>query len=505
MFKRAVKKLLSLPLNLEDKIYKSSSDLNFARIIDERLKKLPVSNGSRYYDRLNKRLGIICDSFLYEGFKNCCELVYITPQNYEAELRKIDVLLITTTWHGLNHEWDGSYNKQSAAFDSLQKIKHLASKLDIPIAFYSKEDPPNFHIFNAIAKDVDVIFTSAVECIEKYTSLYPLIPCYHLPFAVNPLLHNPIGMFEPKFSQKALFAGSWMTKYPIRTEEQKNIFDWLIQSNWDLTIVDRNYNRHNRNYYYPNKYRKHIIPNYSYTDIAKLYKLFPLIINVNSVSDSETMFAGRAYDASATGGMIISNKSIGMQHLFPHIGVIASKEDLERVLSISQPEIDDIRLKAVRETFRLPTVYDVVRTVFEKTQSKSMKNSQRSVLVVANKITASIEHDFNNQSYPSKQLVCDDLTKIDMAEFDMVAFWNCDEKYYSHYLEDMINGFRFTNCDYVTIADKSVGHIFTEAVERKEKTVFWANSYTVSELLSMPNNGFELSNGYCLHSHGIEL
>ena len=504
MFKRAAKKLLSFPFNIENKIYRFSSDMEFANNIEEQLKMVPISNGSRYYDRINKRLGIICDSFLYQGFRNCCELVYITPQNYEDQLRNVDVLLITSTWHGLNHEWDASYQKHSTTFEAINHIKNLASKLDIPIAFYSKEDPPNFEIFNSIPEGTNVIFTSAVECVEKYNELYPHIPCYHLPFAVNPLLHNPIGMFDHQFSKKALFAGSWMTKYPIRTQEQKNIFDWLLQSNWELIIVDRNYNRHNRNYYYPTKYRKYIVPNYNYSDIAKMYKLFPLIINVNSVSDSETMFAGRAYDASASGGMIISNNSIGMKRLFPYIRIIGSYEDLEHVLSLSQPEIDAIRLKGVRETYRLPTVYDVVRIIFEKAQNESMKASQRSVLVVANKITASIEYDFNNQSYTSKQLVCKNLDTFDMAKFDMVAFWDCDDKYYSRYLEDMINGFRFTNCDFVTKPFEGNGHVFTESMVKKTRSVFWLKQYTISELLNLPNYDLELSNGYLINSYDIE-
>ena len=504
MFKKVGRKLLSFPLNLENRIYKSSADLEFAAELNKVLRKVPVSNGSRYYSKINKRLGIICDSFLYEGFMNCCDLVYLTPQNYESELPNIDVLLITSTWHGLNNEWERSYRINSPSFEALHSIKSLAAKLDIPIAFYSKEDPPNFEVFKNVASESNVIFTSAIECVERYNELYPDIPCHHLPFAVNPILHNPIGMFDHHFSNKALFAGTWMTKYPVRTQEQKNIFDWLLQSNWELTIVDRNYNRHNRNYYYPKKYRKYIVPNHNYTDIAKMYKLFPLIINVNSVSDSETMFAGRAYDASASGGMIISNNSIGMKRLFPYIRIIGSYEDLEHVLNLNQPEIDAIRLKGVRETYRLPTVYDVVKTIIEKTQNGSMKASKRSVLVIANKITPSIENDFNNQSYPYKQLICEKQKTADMAKFDVVAFWDCDDKYYSHYLEDMINGFRFTNCDFVTKPFEGNGHVFTESMVKKTRSIFWLKQYTISELLNLPNHDLELSNGYLLNSYDIE-
>ena len=504
MLKRAAKKLLSFPLSFENIIYRFSSDSKFADIIEEQLKTVPVSNGSRYYDRINKRLGIICDSFIYQRFRNCCELVYITPQNYEEKLPNLDLLLITSTWHGLNHEWDASYKNKSYSFETLQRIKSLALKLDIPIAFYSKEDPPNFDVFKEIAEGVNVIFTSAIECKEKYKELYPNIPCYYLPFAVNPLLHNPIGMFGHKFSQKALFAGSWMTKYPVRTKEQKNIFDWVLKSNWELTIADRNYSRHNRNYYYPKEYRKNIVPNYSYADVAKLYKMFPLIINVNSVLDSETMFAGRVYDASASGGMIISNNSIGMKRLFPYVSIIDSYEDLERIINLSQCEIDTIRLKAVRETYRLPTVYDVVRTIFEKVQIESVKMVPRSVVVITNKITDSIIFDFNNQSYISKQLVCENCDKIDLSDYDMIAFWDSEVKYHSHYLEDMINGFRFTNCDYVTKYEKSKGHVYTELVEKKSRTIFWINRFTASELLNLPNFEFKLNNGYILNSNDNE-
>ena len=120
--------------------------------------------------------------------------------------------------------------------------------------------------------------------------------------------------------------------------------------------------------------------------------------------------------------MIISNDSIGMKRLFPHVSVINSYGDLENVLNKSQREINNIRLENIRETYHLPTVYDVVRTIFDKSQNGFMEAPQRSVLVVANKITPSIEHDFNNQSYSSKQLVCKKLDTFDMANFDMVDY-----------------------------------------------------------------------------------
>lgn len=495
MVKKIVRKCLSIPLKIENRIYRQSVNTKFYEDIKDRMDSIPSSNGCRFYKKINRKIGIICDPFLYESYKNCCDLVYITPDNYLEVISDIDILLITSVWHGLNHEWDNIYHIGSKNHSCLKEIKKLVNKKGIPIAFYSKEDPPNFDIFKNLAEGVTVIFTSAVECIERYEEVFPCIPCYYLPFAINPFIHNPIGMFCEKYTNYAFFAGSWMNKYPIRTKEQTDIFDWFLKSNWKLAIADRNYSRENRNYYYPHKYRKYILPDFAYSDIAKLYKLFPMIINLNSVYNSRTMFAARVYDASASGSMIISNHSVGMEELFPDVNVIDSLEDLFKTLQYKQSDIDRIRLNAVRRAYSLPTVYDVISTIVSKTIADNEKKDKPSVLVIANKTNKTIS-DFEGQSFANKRIVFEDDVDVDVADYEMVAFWDDKYRYDTNYLEDMINAFKYTNSDYITKRLDGERHVYADNIIDKSLSVFWTASYSVSDIVSFPAKRIELKNGY---------
>ena len=45
-------------------------------LLNELSEKVPVSNGSRYYKKYDIDVGIICDEFLFNLYKDCCNLFY---------------------------------------------------------------------------------------------------------------------------------------------------------------------------------------------------------------------------------------------------------------------------------------------------------------------------------------------------------------------------------------------------------------------------------------------
>ena len=94
----------------------------------EQIQTLPRSNGSRYYQSLSIRLGIVPDSFLYENYFPTCQLRYLTPDNWEALLGDLDCLLVTSVWHGLSGEWTGASVPDSPACGrlcALMEATHL--------------------------------------------------------------------------------------------------------------------------------------------------------------------------------------------------------------------------------------------------------------------------------------------------------------------------------------------------------------------------------------------
>ena len=97
------------------------------------------------------------------------------------------------------------------------------------------------------------------------------------------------------------------------------------------------------------------------------------------------------------------------------------------------------------------------------------------------------------------------LRKTLPNDIDIIAFWNDDFHYGEHYLEDMINGFKYTSCSYITknsfyskdsLINGTEHNYVTEYVS-KYATVFWKNDYSIEELITLPEKS-KLKNGYSI-------
>src|SRR5699024_5763663 len=64
------------------------------------------SNGSRYFGKLDLNIGIICDEFLYESFKDVANFEYISRE--KKEIKDYDFVLFATSWRGVDNSWEGS-------------------------------------------------------------------------------------------------------------------------------------------------------------------------------------------------------------------------------------------------------------------------------------------------------------------------------------------------------------------------------------------------------------
>ena len=141
------------------RVYQSVSALfgnhSLARRLAQESEKIPKSNGVRYYSLLPYKIGIIADLFLYCDYQDTCDLRYIGPNSTEEELYDLDLLLITSVWHGLYGEWTGAWKDGAKSNLRIHEIAQLCRRKGIPVAFYSKEDPPNFGYFKNLAKDAD--------------------------------------------------------------------------------------------------------------------------------------------------------------------------------------------------------------------------------------------------------------------------------------------------------------------------------------------------------------
>lgn len=468
----------------------------------EQVRALPRSNGSGFYAPLPFRVGMVADRFLFENYSCTCQLVYLTPDNWLEQLPGLDCVIVTSVWHGLGGEWTGASLPGSAVSARLCALMEETRRRGCPILFYSKEDPPNFHCFLGYAALADQIYTSAQECVEDYRARCPGIPVDTMHFAISPLLHNPIGMKPLEHGARmAFFAGSWMKKYPTRAAQQKKLFDWVRKAGLHLEIADRNYSRYSLRYRYPLRYLPSVLPDFTYEDVSALYKCYDWVLNLNSVGNSEDMFSLRVYDALACGSLVLSNGSVGMERYFPQVYVIDCYERLLEALETPLSTLEGRRFSGLRQVFRVGTVYERMERMMGSVGLKgTCVNNPLVGVIPGEDVTdpAGLRAMFEAQSYPHKVWIPSVGDQTAVEGCGMVVLWGAGRQYGRHYLEDMVNAFKYTSCDYVTVPDPSQpgGHRYTDHITDRYGTLFRREAYR-SLSPGWRGEAAALPNGYC--------
>lgn len=488
-------------------------DYNFLDSIQDKINQIPVSNGGKYYSPYEKPFGLIADQFLFDAYKNVGNCVYITPDNYTANITGLSFIIVASAWHGLNNEWDNMTKPDSEQGKAIFTIIRKAKENSIPVVFYSKEDPPNYEHFVHIAKECDYIFTSAAEMIESYKADCNNQHVYSLCFGINPILHNPIGIRSVEPEKGVIFSGSWMAKYPDRIARLEMMFDGVLSSKIPLKIVDRNFDKNDPRYYFPQKYYEFVSPAIEHETLQKVHKLYEWAININSVTESSTMFANRVYELQAIGNILISNYSKGVAEKFDGVHIVSSSDEVQSVLtSMNDEELYHERIKNIRRVMTGETTFDRFGQIISVIGKDKLSLSRR-VAVVIPKNNKRLIEEFKNQSYNDKVMMTyEELGKRNLDGIDIIAFWNKKFSYGQFYLEDMINGFKYTSCSYITkqvFYDSAhsnlcsgVEHNYVDEYKSKYTSVFWIDDYTMKQLIALPEAS-KLKNGYSIDHYEL--
>lgn len=468
------------------------------------LDSMPQSNGSRYYKKINVKIAIIADEFLFDSFKDIAEFVYITPDDYEQHIDETDFLFVASAWRGLHNEWRLMATEGTETNVVLHEAITAYKDAGKTVVFYSKEDPPNYDHFLPIAKRADVIFTSCVEKIDDYKRDCGIDKVNALSFCINPVFHNPIGMKNAQKRNGVFFAGSWMLKYPERTASLEMMLDAVVATGTEVTIADRNFSQNNLNYFFPRKYFSYLTKEIPHDYLQKVHKLYDWAININSITKSKTMFANRVYELQANGCLMLSNESVGVQEQFDEIMIVESPEDVKAALT--KYDAEDIyrhQINGVRRVMTGETCFDRVKYILN-TLGYEIDEQVRNVLVVAERMTPELKEMFENQSYKNKDIIeASEMTEELYAKYDMVSKWSASSKYGTFYLEDMINGFKYTNSDYITKNKNMVEHDYVEQVADCYATVVWRESMSMQEFADM-KSGDALAGGYNIDHFNYE-
>ncbi|WP_447985810.1 methyltransferase domain-containing protein [Nitrospira sp. Nam74] len=428
----------------------------------------------------NGKLSIACimDEFTFSSFQPEARLHQLTPANWRAELETAnpDLLFIESAWRGKDELWGNKVGHTSA---ELQGIVEWCGAKKIPTVFWCKEDPIHFETFLNTAKLFNHVFTTDIDCIHRYKGALGHDRVYLLPFACQPAMNNPIETYQRK--DAFCFAGAYYVRYPERTRDLGN-FVMELPAFRPLEIYDRNYGKNDANYQFPEEYRPYIVGTLPFDQIDKAYKGYKYAINLNSIKQSQSMFARRVFELLGSNTITISNFSRGLRLLFGDL-VITSDSGHEIVRRLNKVASNEehsrkLRLAALRKVMQEHTYGQRLAYVISKISGKASHQAMPHIAVLAYALTQSelnvIRANYQRQTYANTSLyvVIDDgvlsggshdrrvhLVRAEHADnivvdgldntAELIAGMVADDYYGPNYLHDIALATRYTQADMI--------------------------------------------------------
>lgn len=374
------------------------------------------------------RIACIMDDFTYYSYAPEADLYQLTPAHWQTELTDCqpDFLFIESAWRGKDNLWDKKIGHSSC---ELQDIISWCRNQEIPTVFWNKEDPIHFETFLNTAKLFDHVFTTDLDCIHRYKAALGHNRVYLLPFACQPKLTNPVETYSRK--DAICFAGAYYLRYPDRIKDLENFVEEFLKFK-PLEIYDRNFGKKDPNYQFPAKYQPYIVGTMPFNEIDKAYKGYRYAINLNSIKQSQSMFARRVYELLASNTITVSNFSRGLRLLFGDL-VLCSDSGAEIIRRLqeleSHPEkASKLRLAGLRKVLSEHTYQARLRYLWSKISAERFESDLPTYTVVslvhsAGELTNIIENVTRQQHRPVKLFVAaageSSLTEMEhlLAEF----------------------------------------------------------------------------------------
>ncbi|MGJ9383981.1 methyltransferase domain-containing protein [Salipaludibacillus sp. CF4.18] len=435
------------------------------------------------------RVAAILDDFSKETFKHDCELITFGPDNWREVLsiKQPHILLVESAWKGNGGSWQyriGKYNIKVGP--ELDELLAWCKTNKIPTVFWNKEDPIHTEKFIDTAIKFDHIYTTDLNCVERYKEEAGHNRVGALTFAASPVLHNPtiISGYQEK---DICFAGSYYgNRHEERRLDQLELLD--AAKNYDLEIFDRNYvegKTLNTDFDFPERFETNIKGSRPYNKLVHDYKRYKVFLNVNSVQNSPTMFSRRVFELLACGTSVVSTYSEGISEIFGELVPMVSKGEA------SKPVIDDImnntdlrdinKVKGIRavytkHTYRHKLYQIAIEAGFENLEKPYNYNIKMIAFVNSGEEFEKVKSFMDSQSYKNIHIwvVTDNSSLVDESNHDMITvqvYQNINEieittlldlsendlfgklnvvhKYGENYLLDMKNAFIYSDADIV--------------------------------------------------------
>lgn len=416
------------------------------------------------------KVASILDEFSYNCFKYEAEFTPLNNRNFISQLEELkpDFFFSESAWKGSNGQWKVG---QEQNYDKLVEITNYCKRNNIPTIFWCKEDPVHFEHFIPVAKLFDYVFTTDANMIREYKKRCGHEDVYALPFAAQPHIHNPIKEYDRE--EKVCFAGSY---YRQKYQERAKILRMMLDASQKvgLDIYDRNFNSGIENYKFPDEYTENVKGVLPYDQISKAYKGYKVNINVNTVTESPTMFSRRVFESLACNTPIISNYSKGVEGMFDDIVHMSENESDYRnhlqYLMTNPLDYHALALKGLRTVLNQHTYHKRMNEILDKLSVKSEINEPKILVISQTENIDDVIECFNKQTYEYKQLliisnqqpveVSENIKIIDtnnvndimnyISKFEYVALLNESYYYGKYYLTDLVNTVMYQEADIIS-------------------------------------------------------
>lgn len=445
------------------------SDLNFIKKIQEKTKNIPTSNGSKYYNKLSVNIGVICDRDFYETFKDTANLFILNSDYIYNDLESLHILIISNFNEDICGNWSQFDIEEKRTISILKLIKDV-KKLNKPVVFYDHRKEISIDKL-PIIQSCDVIYTTVGRKLKFYEGI-GINDVKVDSYAINPIKYNPIGSFLYKDDTKVLYHGAWDDNQDTLEE----ILDGVINSDKELKIIDpTDYSSVSIEKYYPLDYLSYIYPLKNINLSLDIHKLFDFSIAYNDIE--------KVFKLQAIGNVVISNYHPYINNNFPNVFTVDSLfETLSILNTLTEQDIRNIQLQGIRNIMSKELSFDKMERVLS--DCGVIKTSrQRKVLVIGEEIS---RKQFENQTYKNADFInYNKLTPDLLKKYDFITFFNPNYYYEEYYLEDLINGFKYTNSDFVSKCEKTQEiKPFSYSKEIKDiyKTMFYVDSFTYKEI-----------------------
>ncbi len=441
-------------------------------------------------DTATMRVATVMDEFSFAAFRHCGNFRQLHGDSWRDEIEDFlpHMLLVESAWKGLEESWARKVYPLSR--DLVEMIRWCRER-GIPTAFWNKEDPVHLSVFMRTARQFDFVFTTDIDCVRAYKAALGHEQVYWLPFACQPADHNPMEEYRRK--DAFCFAGSFYAKYPERQRD----FATLVKAMGALRpveIFDRNAEKNDPALLFPDEYAPLIQGSLPHDQISMAYKGYRFGININTVKQSQSMFARRAFDLLASNTVTVSNFSRGLRMLLGDL--VITSDDAGQLDQRVRPLVEDearyrrFRLAGLRKVLSEHTYQDRWRYVLEKIGGKPLEGDLPHVVAIARASDAAQAEaawaTFSQQVHARKELLLvmpvgsdpvplrPGLTVVDeraAAQIDVTARWPdawlaclfAQDHYGPSYLLDLALATRYADA---SVIGKAAYHAWAEGQVR---------------------------------------